>query len=157
VKPEIDSFLKSAAKHFCDKPMPQYFDPKSVLIYRPHPVKFSFREICNIFSQDQALYLFIYLNFKFFLKVWWFDATLFVHLYFYRLRHKFITYKPQSLRPTPLSSLLLLRRGISIGLPGIEPAVQQAYALLFELRRTQIFKNCDNMEIFLYSIEYRKG
>jgi hypothetical protein len=34
----MDSFPKSAAKHFCDKPMPQYLDLKTVLIYRPHPV-----------------------------------------------------------------------------------------------------------------------
>jgi hypothetical protein len=64
-----------------------------------------------------------------FVKAWWFDDTLFVYLYFYRLRHTFITYKSQPLS-TPLSSLLLLRRGISIGLPGIEPAVQQADAIL---------------------------
>ncbi len=55
-----------------------------------------------------------------FLKVWWFDATLFVYLYFYRLRHTFITYKLQLLRPTPLSSLLLLRRGISLVVPSRE-------------------------------------
>jgi hypothetical protein len=29
----MNSFPKSAAKHFCDKPMPQYLDPKTVLIF----------------------------------------------------------------------------------------------------------------------------
>ncbi len=26
------------AKYFYDKPLPKYIDPKTVLIYRPHPV-----------------------------------------------------------------------------------------------------------------------
>ncbi len=38
VKAEMCSFPKSVAKHFCDQPLPQYLDPKTVLIYCPHPV-----------------------------------------------------------------------------------------------------------------------
>jgi hypothetical protein len=35
---EMHSFPMSAAKHFYDNPLSLYLDPKSVLIYRPHPV-----------------------------------------------------------------------------------------------------------------------
>jgi hypothetical protein len=38
VKPEIGSFPKSVTKHFYDEPLPQYLDPKTVIIYCPHPV-----------------------------------------------------------------------------------------------------------------------
>ncbi len=34
----MGSFLKSVAKHFCDQPILQILDPKTVLIYCPHPV-----------------------------------------------------------------------------------------------------------------------
>ncbi len=36
--PEMDSFPKRVAKNFCDQPLPKYLDPKTVLIYCPHPV-----------------------------------------------------------------------------------------------------------------------
>ncbi len=36
--PEMPSFSMRPAKYFYDKPMPKYLDPKTVLIYRPHPV-----------------------------------------------------------------------------------------------------------------------
>ncbi len=32
------SFSMRPAKYFYDKPLPKYLDPKTVLIYRPHPV-----------------------------------------------------------------------------------------------------------------------
>ncbi len=35
---EMCSFSKSAGNHFYDNPLPEYFDLKTVLIYRPHPV-----------------------------------------------------------------------------------------------------------------------
>jgi hypothetical protein len=38
VIPETDSFPNSVAKHFCDQPLHKYLDPKTVLIYCPHPV-----------------------------------------------------------------------------------------------------------------------
>jgi hypothetical protein len=34
----MGSFLMSVANNFCDQPLPQYLDSKTVLIYRPHPV-----------------------------------------------------------------------------------------------------------------------
>ncbi len=77
-------------------------------------------------------------------KVWWLDATFFVFfLYFYRLRHTFIAYKSQPLRPTPLSSLLPLRRGISTGVTsresnqGLQYSKPTHYSL--SLRRTLIW------------------
>ncbi len=39
---DMCSFPKSAGKHFYDNPLPKYFDPKTVLIYRPHPVYIQF-------------------------------------------------------------------------------------------------------------------
>jgi hypothetical protein len=36
---EMHSFSMRPAKYFYDKPLPKYLDPKTVLIYRPHPVK----------------------------------------------------------------------------------------------------------------------
>jgi hypothetical protein len=39
VIPEMHSFSMRPAKYFCDKPLPKYLDPKTVLIYRPHPVE----------------------------------------------------------------------------------------------------------------------
>jgi hypothetical protein len=38
VIPEMPSFLMRPAKYFYDKPLPKYLDPKTVLIYLPHPV-----------------------------------------------------------------------------------------------------------------------
>jgi hypothetical protein len=35
---EMHSFSMRPAKFFYDKPLPKYLDPKTVLIYRPHPV-----------------------------------------------------------------------------------------------------------------------
>jgi hypothetical protein len=35
---EMHSFSMRPAKYFYDKPLPKYLDPKTVLIYRPHPV-----------------------------------------------------------------------------------------------------------------------
>jgi hypothetical protein len=35
---EMPSFSMRPAKHFYDKPLPKYLDPKTVLIYLPHPV-----------------------------------------------------------------------------------------------------------------------
>ncbi len=36
--PEMHSFAMRPAKYFYDNPLPKYLDPKTVLIYRPHPV-----------------------------------------------------------------------------------------------------------------------
>ncbi len=36
--PEMPSFSMRPAKYFYDKPLPKYLDPKTVLIYLPHPV-----------------------------------------------------------------------------------------------------------------------
>jgi hypothetical protein len=38
VKQEMHSFSMGPAKYFYDKPLTKYLDPKTVLIYRPHPV-----------------------------------------------------------------------------------------------------------------------
>ncbi len=38
VIPEMHSFSMRPAKYFYDKPLPNYHDPKTVLIYHPHPV-----------------------------------------------------------------------------------------------------------------------
>jgi len=35
---EMPSFSMRPAKYFYDNPLPKYLDPKTVLIYRPHPV-----------------------------------------------------------------------------------------------------------------------
>jgi hypothetical protein len=37
----MHSFSMRLAKYFYDKPLPKYLDPKTVLIYRPHPVEIS--------------------------------------------------------------------------------------------------------------------
>jgi hypothetical protein len=37
----MPSFSMRPAKYFYDKPLPKYLDPKTVLIYLPHPVHFS--------------------------------------------------------------------------------------------------------------------
>jgi hypothetical protein len=37
VIPEMYSFSMRPAKYFYDKPLSKYLDPKTVLIYRPHP------------------------------------------------------------------------------------------------------------------------
>jgi len=37
--PEMPSFSMRPAKYFYDNPLPKYLDPKTVLIYRPHPVQ----------------------------------------------------------------------------------------------------------------------
>ncbi len=34
----MHNFSMRPAKYFYDKPLPKYLDPKTVLIYRPHPV-----------------------------------------------------------------------------------------------------------------------
>ncbi len=34
----MHSFSMRPAKYFYDKPLRKYIDPKTVLIYRPHPV-----------------------------------------------------------------------------------------------------------------------
>ncbi len=34
----MHSFSMRPAKYFYDEPLPKYLDPKTVLIYRPHPV-----------------------------------------------------------------------------------------------------------------------
>ncbi len=36
--PEMPTFSMRPAKYFYDNPLPIYLDPKTVLIYRPHPV-----------------------------------------------------------------------------------------------------------------------
>jgi hypothetical protein len=56
------------------------------------------------------------------IKVWWLNVTFFNLFVFYQFRHtvQCITYKSQSLRPTPISSLLLLRKGISPEVPSRE-------------------------------------
>jgi hypothetical protein len=36
--PEMHSFSMRPAKYFYDNPLPNNLDPKTVLIYRPHPV-----------------------------------------------------------------------------------------------------------------------
>ncbi len=38
---EMHSFSMRPAKYFYDNPLPNYLDPKTVLIYRPHPVLLS--------------------------------------------------------------------------------------------------------------------
>jgi hypothetical protein len=38
VIPEMLSFKMRLSKYFYDKPLPKYLDPKTVQIYRPHPV-----------------------------------------------------------------------------------------------------------------------
>ncbi len=38
VIPEMPSFSMRPAKYIYDKPLPKYLDPKTVLIYLPHPV-----------------------------------------------------------------------------------------------------------------------
>jgi hypothetical protein len=43
VMPEMPSFLMRPSKYFYDKPLPKHLEPKTVLIYLPHPVAF-----CNI-------------------------------------------------------------------------------------------------------------
>ncbi len=35
----MGSFPMSLANNFCDKLLPKYLDPKTVLIYCPHPVR----------------------------------------------------------------------------------------------------------------------
>jgi hypothetical protein len=35
---EMHSFSMRPAKYFYEKPLPKYIDPKTVLIYRQHPV-----------------------------------------------------------------------------------------------------------------------
>ncbi len=37
--PAMHSFSMRPAKYFYDNPLPNYLDPKTVLIYRPHPVE----------------------------------------------------------------------------------------------------------------------
>jgi hypothetical protein len=37
---KMHSFSMRPAKYFYDKPLPKYLDPKTVLIYRPHPVEY---------------------------------------------------------------------------------------------------------------------
>ncbi len=41
VIPEMPSFSMRPAKYFYDNPVPKYLDPKTVLIYRPHPVLYA--------------------------------------------------------------------------------------------------------------------
>jgi hypothetical protein len=36
---EMHSFSMRPSKYFYDEPLPEYLDPKTVLIYRPHPVE----------------------------------------------------------------------------------------------------------------------
>jgi hypothetical protein len=36
---EMHSFSMRPSKYFYDEPLPKYLDPKTVLIYRPHPVR----------------------------------------------------------------------------------------------------------------------
>ncbi len=38
VIPDMPSFSMRPTKYFYDKPLPKYLDPKTVLIYLPHPV-----------------------------------------------------------------------------------------------------------------------
>ncbi len=42
---EMHSFSMRPAKYFYDKPLTKYLDSKTVLIYRPHPVYFTFKRI----------------------------------------------------------------------------------------------------------------
>ncbi len=42
VIPEMLSFSMRPAKYFQYNPLPKYLDPKTVLIYRPHPVHYGF-------------------------------------------------------------------------------------------------------------------
>jgi hypothetical protein len=45
VIPEMHSFSMRPATYFYDKLLPKYLDPKSVLIYRLHPVQGRIRKI----------------------------------------------------------------------------------------------------------------
>ncbi len=49
-------------KYFYDKPLPKYLDPKTVLIYRPHPVQpniIEFDEDLHISAAVQAIFYLI--------------------------------------------------------------------------------------------------
>jgi hypothetical protein len=49
VIPEMPSFSMRPAKYFYDKPLPKYLDPKTVLIYLPHPVcVFIYKIYCSL-------------------------------------------------------------------------------------------------------------
>ncbi len=51
---EMHSFSMRPAKYFYDKPLPKYLDPKTVLIYRPHPVYVTQGVIaCSVLSNEQ--------------------------------------------------------------------------------------------------------
>ncbi len=55
---EMHSFSMRPAKYFYDKPLPKHLDPKTVLIYRPHPVYYPMR--CSgcfffVFPADSAV------------------------------------------------------------------------------------------------------
>jgi hypothetical protein len=60
-------------------------------------------------------------------KVWWLDATLLAIYVFYELRHTvYIRYKSETF--TAFCSLLLLRKGISIGVPSRESNLGLPYS-----------------------------
>ncbi len=44
----MHSFSMRPARYFYDNPLPNYLDPKTVLIYRPHPVYPSLTELPSI-------------------------------------------------------------------------------------------------------------
>ncbi len=55
----MHSFSMRPAKYFYDKPLPKYLDPKTVLIYRPHPVCYK--------QNNSFIYNLISVIFQFFL------------------------------------------------------------------------------------------
>ncbi len=59
VIPEMLSFQMRPSKYFYDKPLPKYLDPKTVLIYRPHPVPFDGYPICCLFYDSELSLRFI--------------------------------------------------------------------------------------------------
>jgi hypothetical protein len=49
----MHSFSMRPAKYFYDKPLPKYLDPKTVLIYCPHPVCKYFVGLLDSFGSGQ--------------------------------------------------------------------------------------------------------
>ena len=51
----MHSFSMRPSKYFYDKPLPKYLDPKTVLIYRPHPVFINNMCLAN-YGASEAVY-----------------------------------------------------------------------------------------------------
>ncbi len=47
---EMGIFPMRVTKNFCDMPLPKYYDFKTVLIYRPHPVYGFFYTVLQYYS-----------------------------------------------------------------------------------------------------------